>query len=107
MNKKISLSKYKTINELEKEIYEHYIEIKKNPLFKNKKKLLKKKINNIKNTDNSNSINNNKKMLLSSNKSQENRGRKTRKFRAIPLPKNIEYKKCKKSIFDRCVNRPN
>ena len=82
LNKKISLSKYKTINELEKEIYEHYIEIKKNPLFKNKKKLLKKKINNIKNTDNSNSINNNKKMLLSSNKSQEKEKEKTKEIKA-------------------------
>ena len=52
--KGININKYKNINELEKDINDHFIEIKNNPLFKTKKKILKKKMNNNFNINNNN-----------------------------------------------------
>ena len=52
--KGININKYKNINELEKDINDHFIEIKNNPLFKTKKKILKKKMNNNYNINNNN-----------------------------------------------------
>ena len=68
-NKKFVLPTYKNITELEKDINDHYSEIKCNPLFKQKKKIIKKKINN----NNSNTNNNiaNKQMKISTDKSKE------------------------------------
>ena len=66
-DKGININKYKNIYELEKDINEHYIEIKNNPLFKTKKKILKKKMNNNYNINN-NGIKQNK---LPSDKSKE------------------------------------
>ena len=76
MKKKIDINKYKSIYELEKDIHDHYIKIKNNPLFKMKKKLLKKKINNntnVNNNSNANTNNNNinKQNKLFSDKSKE------------------------------------
>ena len=56
--KGININKYKNINELEKDINDHFIEIKNNPLFKTKKKILKKKMNNNFNINNNNNYNN-------------------------------------------------
>ena len=50
--KGININKYKNVNELEKDISDHFIEIKNNPLFKTKKKILKKKMNNNFNINN-------------------------------------------------------
>ena len=66
-DKGININKYKNIYELEKDINEHYIKIKNNPLFKTKKKILKKKMNNNYNINN-NGIKQNK---LPSDKSKE------------------------------------
>ena len=52
--KGININKYKNVNELEKDISDHFIEIKNNPLFKTKKKILKKKMNNNFNINNNN-----------------------------------------------------
>ena len=52
--KGININKYKNVNELEKDISDHFIEIKNNPLFKTKKKILKKKMNNNLNINNNN-----------------------------------------------------
>ena len=66
-DKGVNINKYKNIYELEKDINEHYIKIKNNPLFKTKKKILKKKMNNNYNINN-NGIKQNK---LPSDKSKE------------------------------------
>ena len=52
--KGININKYKNVNELEKDISDHFIESKNNPLFKTKKKILKKKMNNNFNINNNN-----------------------------------------------------
>ena len=68
-NKKFVLPTYKNITELEKDINDHYSEIKCNPLFKQKKKIIKKKINN--NNSNTNNNTANKQMKISMDKSKE------------------------------------
>ena len=73
--KGININKYKNIKELEKDINEHFIEIKNNPLFKTKKKILKKKINNNININN-NGIKQNK---LPKDKSKEKKMEKISK----------------------------
>ena len=65
-HKEININKYKNIYELEKDINEHFMQIKSNPLFKTKKKLIKKKINN--NNANNNNLNNNNNMKKTNNK---------------------------------------
>ena len=74
-NKKFVLPKYKNITELEKDINEHYFQIKYNPLFKQKKKILKKKINNT----NSNNNANKQQMKTATNKSKEKKMEKINK----------------------------
>ena len=66
-HKEININKYKNIYELEKDINEHFMQIKSNPLFKTKKKLIKKKINNNNNANN-NLNNNNNNMKKTNNK---------------------------------------
>ena len=73
--KGININKYKNINELEKDINDHFIEIKNNPLFKTKKKILKKKMNNNLNINN-NGIKQNK---LPKDKSKEKKMEKISK----------------------------
>ena len=51
-NEKMDINKYKNTYELEKDIYEQYIEIRNNPLFKIKKKIFTKKMNNNMNKEN-------------------------------------------------------
>ena len=67
--KRNGINKYQNIYELEKDINEHFIEVKNNPLFKMRKKLVKKKVNN----------NTNKENKLSINKSKEKRIKKISK----------------------------
>ena len=76
--KGININKYKNINELEKDINDHFIEIKNNPLFKTKKKILKKKMNNNFNINNNynNAIKQNK---LPKDKSKEKKMEKISK----------------------------
>ena len=74
--KGININKYKNVNELEKDINDHFIEIKNNPLFKTKKKLLKKKMNNNYNINNNNGIKQNK---LPKDKSKEKKMEKISK----------------------------
>ena len=74
--KGININKYKNINELEKDINDHFIEIKNNPLFKTKKKILKKKMNNNYNINNNNGIKQNK---LPKDKSKEKKMEKISK----------------------------
>ena len=69
--KGININKYKNIYELEKDINQHFKEIKNNPLYKTKKKLIKKKINNNINNNTNNNINinsNNSNMKKTNNK---------------------------------------
>ena len=73
--KGININKYKNVNELEKDISDHFIEIKNNPLFKTKKKILKKKMNNNFNINN-NAIKQNK---LPKDKSKEKKMEKISK----------------------------
>ena len=83
--KGININKYKNIYELEKDINQHFKEIKNNPLYKTKKKLIKKKINNNNNANNNtnnNSNNNNMKKTnnkLPLNKSKEKKTEKISK----------------------------
>ena len=76
--KGININKYKNVNELEKDISDHFIEIKNNPLFKTKKKILKKKMNNNFNINNNynNAIKQNK---LPKDKSKEKKMEKISK----------------------------
>ena len=74
--KGININKYKNVNELEKDISDHFIEIKNNPLFKTKKKILKKKMNNNYNINNNNGIKQNK---LPKDKSKEKKMEKISK----------------------------
>ena len=69
-HKKFNLPKYKNITELEKDINDHYFQIKCSPLFKQKKKILKKKLNNNNSNNNSNNTTN-KQAKISTNKSKE------------------------------------
>lgn len=62
----MDINKYKNTYELEKDIYEQYIEIRNNPLFKIKKKIFTKKMNN----------NMNKENKIAKNKSKEKKKRK-------------------------------
>ena len=76
--KGININKYENVNELEKDISDHFIEIKNNPLFKTKKKILKKKMNNNFNINNNynNAIKQNK---LPKDKSKEKKMEKISK----------------------------
>ena len=77
--KGININKYKNVNELEKDISDHFIEIKNNPLFKTKKKILKKKMNNNFNINNNNYHNAIKQNKLPKDKSKEKKMEKISK----------------------------
>ena len=66
--KGININKYKNIYELEKDINQHFKEIKNNPFYKTKKKLIKKKINNNNANNNTNNNSNNNNMKKTNNK---------------------------------------
>ena len=80
--KGININKYKNIYELEKDINQHFKEIKNNPLYKTKKKLIKKKINN-------NNINNNTNNNININSNNSNMKKTNNK---LPLNKSKEKK---------------
>ena len=80
--KGININKYKNIYELEKDINQHFKEIKNNPLYKTKKKLIKKKINN-------NNINNNTNININNNSNNNNMKKTNNK---LPLNKSKEKK---------------
>ena len=80
--KGININKYKNIYELEKDINQHFKEIKNNPLYKTKKKLIKKKINN-------NNINNNTNNNINNNSNNNNMKKTNNK---LPLNKSKEKK---------------